>query len=113
MKNGDGEREMNNKICGQRGLVTAEDLSDRRPYLLRFHEGNQIPGPVRASCVIAESHEGDLTALVEAWHGVVLKSDPHSIKAFCRDHQFPGASWVRHKEDRGPYQVWLYQKIPY
>jgi hypothetical protein len=79
---------------------------------LRFHEGGQIPGPIRASCVIVESHEGDLTALVEAWHGKVIKSDPRSIEAFCRAHQFPGASWVRHKEGREPYQMWLYQNFP-
>lgn len=113
MKNGEGARDMSNKICWQQGLVTAEDLSGRRPYLLRFHEGSQIPGPVRASCIIAESHEGDLTALVEAWHGTVIKSDPHSIEAFCRAHQFPGASWVRHKEGREPYRIWLYHNFPY
>jgi hypothetical protein len=50
---------------------------------------------------------------VEAWHGVVKKSDPHSIEAFSRAHRFPGAYWWRCKEGKDPYQIWLYQNFPY
>jgi hypothetical protein len=104
---------MNKIFCWQDELVTAESLEGRNPYILRFHKGIQIPGPVRSSCVIADSPEGDHTAEIEIWHGNVLKSDPHSIEKFCRAYQYPGAYWWRGKEGREPYQIWLYQNFPY
>lgn len=104
---------MKKVFCWQKGLVTAESLKDRNPYILRFHETEQIPGPVRASCIIADSQEGDFNAEVEIWQGHVLTSDPETLRQFCKEHHYPGAYWWRSKEGMEAYQVWLYQNFPY
>lgn len=103
---------MSHDIIWREGLVTAEDLSGKRLFLLRFHKDiNYIPGDVVASCVIAEVK--NFGAEVKAYGGrcgpdAYIKS---SIKRFCRQQQFPEASWWRYKNGQDPYQVWLYQNV--
>lgn len=97
------------EIFWQKGIVTVEDLSGKRPFLLRFHaDADHIPGDVVASCVIAEYE--DSIAEVKAWGGRKgpTTEDKNTIKEFCIYQGFPSALWQRRKNGREPKVSWIY-----